>query len=45
MRARTFLIGIMLVLGGNMARAQWVVTDPGNLYKQYEKPKKSLDRW
>ena len=31
MRARTFLIGIMLVLGGNMARAQWVVTDPGNL--------------
>ena len=31
MRARTFLIGMVLVLGGNMARAQWVVTDPGNL--------------
>ena len=31
MKARTFLIGMMLVLGGNIVRAQWVVTDPGNL--------------
>ena len=31
MKARTLLIGTAFVLGVTGARAQWVVTDPGNL--------------
>lgn len=31
MRARRFLIGVALVLSVTGARAQWVVSDPGNL--------------
>lgn len=30
MKARTLLIGTVFVLGVTGARAQWVVTDPGN---------------